>query len=73
MIGTCRCYDGFTASNGYGAMGTRNDCGYRDLSYNLYNNSMINTTCPVINEQICSNHGTCNKQYGLCSCDSGYG
>lgn len=73
--GVCQCYDQYSSSNGFGAYGLRGDCGYRqynDLPYNLSAIGMVNTSCPVIDNKICSGNGECNEQIGSCICQPGY-
>jgi hypothetical protein len=56
-----------------GSSGNRGDCGYQyatSVDYNI-NNTAFSTFCPVVNNEICGGHGTCDTYIG-CICDSGY-
>lgn len=66
--GTCSCFDtngdSYGSSNGYGAAGTRGDCGF------ITSGSVV-STCPGTVE--CSGHGICatDGTY-VCSCEDGW-
>jgi len=65
--GTCSCFstngDTYASSNGYGAAGTRGDCGF------IYSGSTV-ATCP--GQVQCSGHGLCSKTTRACSCQTGW-
>lgn len=66
FVGVCRCYDGFTSSNGIGGPGRLNDCGYQNLvnstGYDIAaNTTLYDVRCPVVNGLTCSGHGYCVK------------
>jgi len=60
--GVCDCFDHYATSDGYGAKGTRGDCGYSEIDV---------TQCP--GEISCSGHGTCGgyPTYA-CACSDGW-
>lgn len=74
---TCECFLGYSSSNGLGLPGTRADCGHRSgsmVQVNVGNSTRtVSSACPVVKYAICSGHGTCDGQYGVCTCDTGYG
>lgn len=65
--GTCTCFntngDAYDSSNGYGAVGTRGDCGYIKSGTSV-------ATCPGSTQ--CSGHGFCNTGTFRCSCSVGW-
>lgn len=62
LQGYCICYNNYVTSNGYGAPGTRGDCGAART---------VITSCP--GEIACSGHGVCSgpPQY-KCACAAGW-
>lgn len=62
VSGVCDCFGHYATSDGYGAKGTRGDCGYAEVDV---------TQCP--GEISCSGHGTCGgyPTYA-CACASGW-
>jgi len=62
VSGVCDCFDHYATSDGYGAKGTRGDCGYAEVDV---------TQCP--GEISCSGHGTCEGYPTYqCGCASGW-
>jgi hypothetical protein len=60
--GTCKCYPGFSSSDGAGGTGTLGDCGYGTT-----------TSCPTTSNGICDLRGTCsNTPSYTCACDTGF-
>jgi hypothetical protein len=67
--GTCSCFDTnndvYGSSNGYGAPGTRGDCGYI-----ISATTKVVSSCP--GELACSGHGVCDTSSFRCFCSSGW-
>ena len=64
--GVCKCYSGFTSSNGIGGRGRLNDCGFQESEVSTgfdkgVNAILTNVRCPVVNDVTCSGHGYCTK------------
>lgn len=73
--GTCECLDGFRSSDGFGNFGSIPDCGNQYLfttRLRVTNGSDIVSTCAIIDAAVCSGHGTCVDETGVCDCDLGF-
>lgn len=72
--GTCLCFAPFESSNGMGSQGSTGDCGYRYATFVVHNNAggNINSSCPFVNNAVCSGHGYCTEPSGICTCTGGY-
>ena len=62
--GSCKCYSGFTSSNGIGGRGSFNDCGFQEVETSTgydkgVNATLSNVRCPVVDGLTCSGHGYC--------------
>lgn len=68
VAGLCECYDGFSASDGFGNNGDTDDCGF-------VNPLTTVAACPgsYSSTVSCSGHGVCSgyPQYS-CTCDEGW-
>lgn len=66
---------GYGPSDGFGNLGTIDDCGHQiNSGYGLYsyNNTLLNSSCPIANGQVCNApYGNCDHQY-RCYCVDGY-
>jgi hypothetical protein len=69
--GICSCYQPYNSSDGFGNEGTRGDCGYRITASVSYESGAVTTSCPYVDEQICSGNGGCSA--GTCICNGDYG
>jgi len=77
VMGTCQCQPGYTSSDGYGNLGSIDNCGHQiNSGYGLYsynNSQYINSTCPIANDNICNSpYGVCDSNL-RCQCVDGYG
>lgn len=60
--GVCKCYPGFSSSDGAGGAGTLGDCGYGTT-----------TSCPTTSNGVCDARGTCSGAPSYsCSCWAGF-
>jgi hypothetical protein len=78
--GTCSCYTRYGSSDGMGGSGTRGDCGFEKYGFAdiwLADGTVLNTSCPVIDGNMCSGNGHCENgdkvsAYSYCVCDLGW-
>ncbi len=72
--GICKCFLGYTSSDGVGGPGTRGDCGHFYFSQSEITASKY---CPILTNpasgasEVCAGRGTCVG--GTCVCNLGYG
>lgn len=70
--GVCRCFSGFSSSNGLGNIGNRGDCGYY-VNSTVANGGLLQTCPRNTANLVCSGNGICNNNTFACSCSTGYG
>lgn len=72
VTGVCNCMEKWTggdieyrsvSSDGSGALGSRGDCGYLDITSNI---------CPTIGSNTCNGHGFCSVINSPCLCYDGW-
>lgn len=59
--GVCRCYPGFSSSNGAGGSGPLGDCGYGTTA-----------ACPTTANGVCDGRGSCSGSPFVCTCITGF-
>lgn len=62
--GVCKCYPGFSSSDGAGGAGKLGDCGYEPV---------LTAACPTTTNGPCDGKGTCSSStFYTCQCYNGY-
>jgi hypothetical protein len=73
--GLCRCFPGYTSSNGFGQAGRLGDCGHVLSLFSSFTspaNVTVTTSCPFRDGALCAGHGYCDEDAHVCRCAEGY-